>query len=167
MVMLVNIERMIVLRRARKLICALCTVLCVVIAGTISAYAVNQEPITPYSPLGRYYSNELTVTVPGLNGNVNTLGMIDPLGSVYKGSDDTICTFFTVSNPTGAGADARLINYDRAKRSAWARDLITNSIRTATTTATDGYLYYAQISSDLLQFSSFDITFKFSPDDMR
>ena len=152
------------MKRMKRTARVLCCMLCIAIACSITAYATYAPSNRAYAPLERMYSSEVTLNVPKLNGSVSTKS-IDEF--VFKASEDTKCTFYTISNETAAGADARLINSNNVKRSAWARDLLTGTTRTATTSgATKGYLYYAQISSDLVELYSFDLTFKFSPDDM-
>ena len=144
--------------------CVFCCVLCIALACTITAYAAYSPSPRLDVPLERRYTEEVTLNVPALNGSVSTLA-----DNVYmhKASDDNKCSFATINNQTAAGADARLINELGQKRSAWARDLLTNTVRKANTSgALSGYKYYAQISSDLVQLTSFDITFKFSPDNM-
>lgn len=149
----------------KRLACMFCITICVVLCCAITAFATESIE-EPYVVLKRSYSGDITLTVPGLNKSVSTKSLEEG-GFVFKASDDAKCTFHTIANEEGAGADGRLINSKNEKRSAWARDLLTDTIRTANTEgATKGYLYYAQISSDLLAFSNFDITFSFSPDDM-
>ena len=149
------------MKRAARVFCCM---LCVAIVCSITAYAAYGPSTRGYASLTRMYSSVVTLEVPGLNRTVSTKSVNE---FIFKASTDTKCTFHTVSNETSAGADARLINSDNVKRSAWARDLLTDTTRTANTSgATKGYIYYAQISSDLLELSNFDITFKFSPDDM-
>lgn len=149
--------------KMKHLICLFCIAMCIVLSCAITALAtVSIEPYTVPTP---YYSGEITLTVPAFNGSIST-STLGVGGSVLKGSDDTKCTFKTITNARSAGADARLLNSDGVSRSSWARNLLTDTVITANTTASKGYLYYAQISSDLTTLRSFDITFQFSPDDM-
>lgn len=155
---------MINLKRIKRVTCIFCCMMCIAIACSATAYAAYGPSTRGYVPLVRMYSEEVTLEVPSLNRTVSTKSIDE---YVFKASEDDKCTFSTINNSTAAGADARLINSDGVKRSAWARDLLTDTVRTANTKgATKGYIYYAQISSDLLEFQSFDITFKFSPDNM-
>lgn len=155
---------MINLKKMKRAVRVFCCMLCIAIACSITAYAEYGPSNRAYAPLERMYSSEVTLEVPGLNGTVSTRSINE---SVFKASQDTKCTFYTVNNKTAAGADARLINSLNESRSAWARDLLTGTTRKANTNgATKGYLYYAQISSDLVEIHSFNLTFKFSPDEM-
>lgn len=149
--------------KMKRLVCLFCITICVALCCAVTTFAA--ESIEPYTLPDPYYSGEITLTIPGLNGSTSTK-ILKEGGFVFKGSEDAKCTFLTVTNERAAGADGRLINSEGTSRSAWARDLLTDSIRTASTTASKGNLYYAQISSDLLELTSFDITFCFSPDDM-
>lgn len=149
--------------KLKRLIILFCITVSVALCCAITAFAT--ESVVYGDVPAPYYSNEITLTVPALNGSIST-STLEKGGFVFKGSDDKKCTFKTITNASAAGADARLINANGESRSAWAKNLLTNTTRTATTTATKGYLYYAKISSDLLTLNSFDITFCFSPDDM-
>ena len=79
---------------------------------------------------------------------------------------DSLCSFHSYSNTaTGAwGIDARLINSEYVARSDWARNLHTGTTVHATTSAVKNYNYYAELSSDVLEFTTVHISFAFSAD---
>lgn len=139
--------------KLKRLGCIFFVVLCVIMACSVTCYASGN------------WSNEVVMTVPGFNGSANSRDIPEKI-SVKKISNDTKCTFYTITTLASTGTDGRLINSNYESRSAWARDLDTGSTRTATTTAKSGYVYYAELSSDFLQLTSFSIKFQFSPDDM-
>lgn len=141
------------MNRVKRVMCMFCAVMCVVMACSVTCLAAG------------VWSSNVVMDVPGLNGSQNTRDIPTPV-HVDKNTDDTKCTFSTITTLATTGTDGRLINSNYESRSAWARDLDAGSVRTATTTAEKGHWYYAEISSDLLQLSKFSIKFKFSPDDM-
>lgn len=152
--------------KMKRIIFSLSMVACIILTCVFSASAAEAGPFVRSANLEPTFSEALTLTVPGLNGSVTTRSA-SGVGYVFKATDDTKCTFHTIENVSNAGADGRLINSNGASRSAWARDLLAGTTRTATTTgALPGYLYYAEISSDLVQLNSFTIKFTFSPDDL-
>ena len=152
-----------IMSKLKRLSTLFCIITSVALCCVIAAFAA--EPGTYGDVPKPYYSTELTLTVPRFDGKISTSTLGDD-GLVFKCTNDKICTFQTIENTTASGADARLINSNGESRSSWARDLLTDTTRTVSTIATKGHIYYAQISSDLLTFSNFDITFRFSPDDM-
>lgn len=148
----------------KRIVVTLSMIIIAILSITLSVFASHFNSPVPLGDVpGKYYSSELTLTVPGFNFSASTLPADD---FVIKCTNENLCTFQAIAFSTDAGADARLLNSNNQPRSSWARDLSIDSVKTANTTATRGYFYYAQISSDLLQLQSFDITFKFSPDDM-
>lgn len=149
--------------KLKRLISIFCITVSVALCCAITAFATESSVYGDVP--APYYSDEITLTVPALNGSISTSTLAEG-GFVFKGSDDKKCTFKTITNASASGADARLLNSNGKSRSAWARNLLSDTTKTATTNASKGYLYYAQISSDLTTFNSFDITFCFSPDDM-
>ncbi len=112
------------------------------------------------------WSRQIAMQVPGMNASVNTR---DDAGSpiyVTKQTTDSLCSFHSYSNTaTGAwGIDARLINSEYVARSDWARNLHTGTTVHATTSAVKNYNYYAELSSDVLEFTTVHISFAFSAD---
>jgi hypothetical protein len=123
-----------------------CMLICIVVVGAIS-YAAS-------------WSSEITLTLPAFNGSSTSSS------AVLKTTNDTTCSFYTSSVTGNATPDARLLNSNGESRSNWARNLSTGTYSYATTTASKGYGYYAQVSSDLTQITNQSIRFKFSPDNL-
>ena len=145
--------------------------LCVLLCCTVTVFATGERhAVSRVLPSEPYYTEE-TLNVPAMNGSADTRR---DLANGYAGAGSFKCTtgttasFYTVLNEHDFGADACIINSDGAKRSAWARDLLTDTIRYANldSIVTQGIEYYMRVSSDFLQASAFDITVRFSPDKM-
>lgn len=139
---------------------------CIVITCSIACFASEIEERYITEP---YYSPLVTFNMPGFNGSMNTKDNCSTETCVLKiNNDDRVCTFYTSQCGAKMGTDGRIINSNRASRSAWARDLVTGSTKTANldSVVEDGIIYFAQISSDLLETTSYTFTFKFSPDNM-
>lgn len=124
-----------------------CMLICVMVVGAISCYAAS-------------WSSEITLTLPAFNGSSTSSN------AVLKTTNGTICSFYTSSVTGNATPDARLLNSNGESRSNWARNLSAETYSYATTTASKGYGYYAQVSSDLTQLTNQSIRLKFSPDEL-
>lgn len=133
--------------KRRMMAAVLCMLICIMVVGTMTCYAAS-------------WSSETTLTLPSFNGSSTSTN------SVVKATNGTTCSFYTASVTGGATPDARLLNSEGDSRSNWARNLSAGNYTYATTTASKGYKYYAQVSSDLLQVTDQSIRFKFSPDEL-
>lgn len=106
------------------------------------------------------WSAKLTLDVPGWNGS--------KISKTYatKTTDDEICAFHTYTNTAvdPFGVDGRLVNSEDAPRSNWVRNMPAGSTLTAGTSATKGYWYYAELSTDFLEPNTISVSFKFNPD---
>lgn len=152
--------------KLRKLLCIICILSCVIITCSLACFATEIEERAITEP---YYSPQVTFNMPGYNGSMNTkVDCSSEVGVLKINNEDRVGTFYTVLCGAQLGTDGRIINMYQVSRSAWARDLTTGSTRTANLdkVAEDGYLYFAEISSDLLETSSYTFSFMFSPDNM-
>ncbi|MGX7199874.1 hypothetical protein [Enterococcus nangangensis] len=110
---------------------------------------------------GGSWSESLTFDVKGVNSS--TVGNWDTQ-SKNKVTDDAQASFHSIARSSWSGMDGRVVNSDGVSRSSWARNLDPGITVDVDTTASNGYAYVPEISSDITQIGTDSISFKWSPD---
>lgn len=135
----------------KKVIACSLVVLCFATSMMLTCYAKGN------------WSAQTTLDIPPRNQEANTKDLKNPV-HVVKSSTDSKCSVKVYSNLAGTKPDGRLINANHKARSNWIQNLDDGYLLHGETTASLGYYYYFEISSDLLQFTEKSISFKFSAD---
>lgn len=129
-------------------------------AGAVSASEVTSIDATKIQPFATGSWSSESVSVPGTNGSVYTSDVN------VKQTKTKRASFKVTERSEKWDLDARLINSDNDSRSSWARDLPTDQKVTVGSSASKGYEYGCEISSDLRTWGSCTATIKWSADPM-